>query len=364
MTERTQLLVKRSKITDTRLSAQTLPGLGEGEVLVQVGDFALTANNISYALTGDALGYWEFFPEDAEWGVVPVWGHAEVVVSRCADLPVGARFWGYLPMASHLVMTPGRISERGFIDAAAHRAALPAVYNQYARTEADPPALAAMANARSLLFPLFTTSYLIADYFADNALFGAEQVVIGSASSKTGFATAHFLKTESPAPRELIGLTSPSNVAFTQNLGLYDKVLAYGDVASLDATVPSGYVDMSGDGAVLRAVHEHFADSLKVSVGVGATHWDAPRVREPLPGAQAAFFFAPEQIAKRDADWGAGVLMGKANLANIAFVQSLGDVLTITEHKGPAAVEACYQDMVHNRTPPSEGLIVSFEGTA
>jgi hypothetical protein len=221
-----------------------------------------------------------------------------------------------------------------------------------------------MANARSLLFPLFTTSYLIADYFADNALFGAKQVVIGSASSKTGFATAHFLKTISPAPRSVVGLTSAGNMAFTESLGLFDHVIAYDDIASLDPAVPSGYVDMSGDGAVLRAVHEHFADNLKVSVGVGATHWDAPRTHEPLPGAQPAFFFAPAQIAKRDAEWGAGVLMGKANLANIAFVQSLGDVLTITEHRGPAAVEARYQDMVHNRTPPTEGLILNFNGPA
>ncbi|WP_295632439.1 DUF2855 family protein [Novosphingobium sp.] len=356
----TRLLVKRGAITETRLVERPLPALADGEILAQVGDFALTANNISYALTGDSLGYWQFFPEDAEWGVVPVWGHAEVIESRCAEVPVGTRFWGYLPMASHLVLTPGRANERGFIDAVAHRAALPAVYNQYTRTEQDPPALAAMANARSLLFPLFTTSYLIADYFADNALFGAEQIVIGSASSKTGFATAHFLKTVSPTPRTVIGLTSPGNLAFTEGLGLFDRVIAYDAVASLDPAVPSGYVDMSGDGAVLRAVHEHFTDNLKVSVGVGATHWDAPRPQEALPGAQPAFFFAPAQIAKRDAEWGAGVLMGKANLANIAFVRALGDGLRITEHRGPAAVAARYDDMVFNRTPPTEGLILNF----
>lgn len=359
MAELKRLLVKRGAITETRLATRPLPVPGDGQVLVRVGDFALTANNISYALTGDALGYWQFFPEDAEWGVVPVWGHAEVIESRCSDLPAGARFWGYLPMASHLVMTPGRVNERGFVDAAAHRTALPAVYNQYARTEQDPPALVAMANARSLLFPLFTTSYLIADYFADNALFGAAQVVIGSASSKTGFATAHFLKALSPAPR-VVGLTSPANLPFTERLGLYDEVVAYGGITSLDPAVPTGYVDMSGDGAVLRAVHEHFVRNLVVSVGVGATHWDAPRPHEPLPGAQPAFFFAPAQIAKRDTEWGAGVLMGKANLANIAFVQSLGDVLRITEHRGPGAVEACYQDMVHNRVPPTDGLILNF----
>ncbi|MBY0583624.1 MAG: DUF2855 family protein [Sphingomonas sp.] len=359
-----KLLVKRGAITQTRAVDRSIPDLADGEVLVRVEDFALTANNISYALTGESLSYWQFFPEDDDWGVVPVWGHAHVIESRCDALPVGARLWGYLPMASHLVMLPGRVSERGFVDMAAHRAGLPLVYNQYSRTENDPPALAAMPHERSLLFPLFTTSYLIADYLADNDQFGAAQVIIGSASSKTGFATAHYLKTITPSPSIVTGLTSPGNISFTQGLTLFDRVISYGDIASLDPAVPTGYVDMSGDGAVLRAVHEHFGDNLKVSIGVGATHWDAPRVRDPLPGAQPAFFFAPSQIAKRDAEWGAGVLMARANAANVAFVQSLGGVLTISQHHGSAAVEACYQDMVHNRTPPTQGLILNFGDAA
>jgi hypothetical protein len=217
-----------------------------------------------------------------------------------------------------------------------------------------------MAQARSLLFPLFTTSYLIADYFADNALFGVQQVIIGSASSKTGFATAHFLKALRPAPESVVGLTAPRNIDFTRGLGMFDRVLDYADIASLDASIPSGYIDMSGNSAVLRAVHTHFGGQMKVSIGVGATHWDMPRVRETLPGVQPSFFFAPAQIAKRDEEWGAGELMRRANAANIAFVQQLGDVVRIAEHHGPAAVAACYQDMVHNRTPPTEGLILNF----
>ncbi|MFX5858490.1 DUF2855 family protein, partial [Acinetobacter baumannii] len=91
----------------------------------------------------------------------------------------------------------------------------------------DSPDMAAAADLRSLLFPLFTTSYLIADYLGDNALFGARQVIIGSASSKTGFATAHYLRALAQPPAAIIGLTSPGNIAFTEGLGLYDRVLSY-----------------------------------------------------------------------------------------------------------------------------------------
>ncbi|MFM9828097.1 MAG: DUF2855 family protein [Sphingomonas sp.] len=355
-----RVLIKRNDIAQCRVAHAPMQGLTQGEVLVRVGDFALTANNISYAVAGERIGYWQFFPVDAEWGVVPVWGFGDVIESQCDDLPVGARFWGFLPMASHVVMRPGRVSARGFVDTSDHRAALPPVYNQYALTANDPAELAAMADARSLLFPLLTTSYLIADYLADMVMFGAEQVIIGSASSKTGFGTAHFVGALLDRPATITGLTSAGNLAFTTGLGLYDKVVLYGDVDSLDASVPTVYVDMSGDSAVLAAVHHHFGDNIKASIGVGATHWEAPRLREALPGAAPAFFFAPSQIQKRDAEWGAGEMMRRATIANMAFVVALGDQLTITHRYGAQAVAEAYRGLVAGTTPPTAGLILGF----
>lgn len=354
-----RLVVNRARIIENRISERPLAPLGDGEVRAKVDSFALTANNISYALTGNALGYWQFFPEDADWGVVPVWGFAEVIESRCAEVAAGARFYGFLPMASHVVMKPVHANDRGFADGLPHRAALPTVYNLYARTEQDSPDLAAAADMRSLLFPLFSTSYLIADYLEDNALFGAEQVIIGSASSKTGFATAHYAGMLAYRPRTIVGLTSPGNIAFTESLGLYDRVLAYDSVTAIDR-VPSVYIDMSGDGAVLAAVHHHLGDNVKASIGVGATHWDAPRNREPLPGAAPAFFFAPAQVAKRDGEWGQGEVLRRANAANLAFAAGIGDLLDITHHNGADAVAAQYAAMVKNATPPTQGVILSF----
>lgn len=354
-----RLCVKRAAIEECRLAESVDPVLDEGQIRLRVDNFALTANNITYAFAGETIGYWQFYPEDDEWGLVPVWGFAEVVETRCAQVPVGSRIWGFLPMASQVVMTPGRIGPRGFVDAAAHRAALPAVYNAYAITNDDPPALAAIADARSLMFPLLTTSWLIADYLADNDWFGAQQVIIGSASSKTGYGTAHFVKTASDAV-SVTGLTSPRNIAFVEGLGVCDRVMAYGDVSALDPATATVYVDMSGDGAVLSAVHHHFADRLKASIGVGVTHWDAPRTREPMPGSAPSFFFAPAQIAKRDGEWGAGETMRRAGVANAAFVASLGDRLQITHHCGGPAVETAYRAMVAGQTPPTEGVILSF----
>ncbi len=357
----TRLLVNRAKFDDCMIAGSDTPTLADGEVLVKVGEFALTANNITYAFAGDMIGYWKFFPATGdEWGVVPVWGFGEVVESRCADLPVGERMWGFLPMASHVVMTPVRVRAGGFVDGAAHRQALPVIYNDYVRTNTDAPELAELADQRSLLFPLLITSYLIADYLEDNALFGADQVLISSASSKTGFGTAHYVGQLANRPKRIVGLTSPTNIEFTRALGLYDEVLAYDDLTTLDPETATAYVDMSGNGDVQRSVHSHFGDQTKASISVGATHWEAPRSHGALPGAAPAMFFAPSQIVKRNADWGPGVLMGRAQAANMAFAKTLSGLVTVTHHVGADAVKANYEAMVSGATPPTQGVILAF----
>ncbi len=357
----TSLLVNRATFDQTKIVERDAPALAEGEVLIKTGEFALTANNITYAFAGDMIGYWKFFPQAGdEWGVVPVWGFGEVIESRRAELPVGDRFWGFLPMASHVVMKPVKVRDHGFVDGAEHRQGLPVIYNDYQRTHNDAPALAAIPDERSLLFPLLITSYLIADYLEDNALFGAEQVIISSASSKTGFGTAHYVGQLANRPKRIIGLTSAANVAFTTSLGLYDEVITYDQLDALDAAVPTAYVDMSGNGDVQSRLHHHFGEQMKASVSVGATHWEAPRNRGVLPGAQPSMFFAPSQIVKRNADWGPGVLLGKAQAANIAFAATLSDLVTVTHANGAEAIKTNYEAMVSGSTPPAQGVILAF----
>ena len=115
--------------------------LENGEVLVKVERFAYTANNITYAVAADMVGYWKFFPpvgeNTARWGVIPVWGFAEVVASKSEGIPVGDRLFGFFPPAKHVKMTPVSVSESRFIDGAAHRSALPRGYNIYQRVLND-----------------------------------------------------------------------------------------------------------------------------------------------------------------------------------------------------------------------------------
>ncbi|MAB12986.1 DUF2855 family protein [Parvibaculum sp.] len=355
-----ELDVKRDAIGECRVIAREERALEEGEVEVAVRKFALTANNITYALTGDMIGYWKFFPAEVEWGIVPVWGFGEVVASRCDDVSVGTEIWGFLPMASSVVMRPGPVDRGGFSDEAPHRKDMPLVYNRYTITNDDPAALKALADARCVFFPLFTTSYLIYDYLMDNDWFGAKQVIIGSASSKTGAGLANMLATHAKGSIRVVGLTSPRNKDFVESLGTYDEVCPYGDIAGLDASVPSIYVDMSGDGKVLSELHHHFGDNIKASCGVGATHWEAPRDTGDLPGAKPEFFFAPAQIQKRDNEWGPGAAMRRAQEECARMAKEMEAHLKIEHGTGAEAVKAAYLSMVRGETTPDRGLMLSF----
>lgn len=88
--------------------------------------------------------------------------------------------------------------------------------------------------------------------------------------------------------------------AFTQGLGVYDDVLAYDGLASLDATISTACVDMSGDGPLIVRLHGHFRANICTNIAVGITHWEAARTKRPAEGAPPSFFFAPAQILKRE----------------------------------------------------------------
>ena len=150
MTQCTELWVDRADPRRTTVVTRPVPAPGQGEVLVAIDKFGLTSNNVSYAVTGDLIGYWGYYPAEDNWGKVPVWGCAEVVASGCDQVPVGDRLWGFFPMASHAILQPGKVREDQFVDVAAHRQALPALYNGYRRTRAEPAFLQDMESPEEL----------------------------------------------------------------------------------------------------------------------------------------------------------------------------------------------------------------------
>lgn len=362
----TRLVVRRGELRDTHWEDLPADELADGAVRLHVDKFALTSNNITYALFGDAMNYWQFFPTgDPATGSVPAWGFGTVAESRHPDVTVGDRFYGYVPIADEVVLHPDTADPAGFIDGAEHRRGLHPIYNRYVRCSADPGYVPELEAQQALLRPLFSTSYLLDDFLADNGFFGAGTLILSSASSKTAYGTAFCLAQRRGTPEEatVIGLTSRANLEFTRSLGCYDEVLVYDDLPWALPGEESVYVDFSGSSSVRSAVHRGLGDRLKYSCAVGGTHWDAPAAGEELPGPAPVLFFVPDHAAKRSAEWGPAGVLERIAGGWLAFMgpvtRAENPWLTVVTGQGTAAVDATYAALLDGTVPASEGHVLS-----
>jgi hypothetical protein len=351
-------LVRRGELRECRVADSEPPAVEAGQALLRVESFGMTANNVTYAVMGEAMSYWDFFPAAEGWGRVPVWGFATVELSEESGVEEGTRVYGYLPPSSQLVVTPVSVEDGSFVDASPHRAALPSAYHRYLATEADPFYAADTQDIQMLLRPLFFTSFLIDDQLADEELTRRGPIVISSASSKTAIAAAFLLARRQGV--ELVGLTSPRSADFVAGLGIYDRTLSYDAIDSLERG-PATYVDFSGDAEVRQAVHSHYGEDLVHSMAVGVTHWeDFGSGGGGLPGPTPSFFFAPTRVTKRAEDWGRAELERLVAEAWQPFCEWTGGWLEVIRDHGFEGVQSAYLDVLEGRVDPKTAHVVSL----
>lgn len=349
------LAVARDDLSRTALLDGTVPEVGDGEALLRVDRVGLTANNVTYAVLGKSFRYWDFFPTEPGWGLVPLWGFAEVVASEVDGVGVGGRVYGYLPPASHLVVRPDRADARGFREASPHRVPLPSPYNAYALTTGDPAYEPDREDLQILYRPLFFTSFMLADQLQDDGFSGAEVLALSSASSKTAYGTAFLLHGGGP---EIVGLTSPGNVAFTESLGCYDRVLPYGAVGEL-ATVPTAYVDFAGSADLRARLREHLGDRLVREAIIGVTHQETAGA-DALADPRTTVFFAPDRMRKRAGDWGRDGLDQRFAEAWSRFAPAAEGWVDVVVGHGPEALREVWLEVLAGRTPPRVGHVLTL----
>ena len=358
----TDFIVARNDLQQCKFIETQLPDaadLPDEALLVKIDRFAFTANNITYAVLGDQLKYWQLFPTPENFGNIPVWGFGEVIASKHPGIFEGERLFGYFPMATHLVIEAADVSKRTLRDAAAHRQGVAPVYNAYARVSGNPAFAGRQGDYQALLRPLFMLSVLVDDFLAENEFYGARSVILSSASSKTAFGLAHLLHTLRKDIR-VIGLTSEANADFVSSLGCYDDVVTYDRVTSLPTGSPVAFVDMAGNSELRATLHRHFDDWMKYSGRIGLTHRSSSLDEPELPGAKPTWFSAPDQIRIRAKEWGPGGIDTRFSAAWSGFAPMLDRWLRVIEGHGPAAVKQVYLDTLAGRVPPDQGHILSL----
>jgi len=360
-----QFQVRRKNFVESRLSEMkkmTEEELGDDDILVKVEKFAYTSNNITYAVAGDMIGYWQFFPpignDIEEWGVIPVWGFADVVISKHEGVKVGDRLFGYFPPATQLLIKASKVSHLRIIDASNHRASLPAAYNAYRRVNADPNYSTSMDDLQMLLMPLHLTSFCLWDALIDAEWYRAKQVIILSASSKTSLGLAFALKEDNTSPK-VIGVTSDHNREKVLSMEMYDEVYSYDDILAMEKT-ESVIVDMSGNIQVLNKINAEFGDLLHYCINVGLTHWkDGGKATGSLT-TKSSLFFAPSHIQKRIKEWGREEFDKKSNAFLMKSLLYSKNWLTVTTIDGLQGLQSIHKDVCLGKIEADKGLIVKL----
>lgn len=354
------LWVDKQDICDIRVVEMKTVPLLPGQIRIKIARFGLSANNITYAVTGNTFGYWGFFPADDmndTYGIVPLWGFADVVESANSDVPVGRRIFGYLPMASHWILQADKLNDQGFVDTLPSRKSNSPVYDSYLYCGSDPNYDPAREVWQANFRPLFLTSFALAHYIASETVETVSTIVLTSASSKTAIGCAMLL---AKMPHiDVVGLTSSDNVAFVENLDCYDEVLEYGQVPNMRYKTPVWVLDFAGNKALLQQLQEIFDHLHHTTLFIGITDIEAQQ-NKPAGKLKGEVFFAPEHIKLLIKLWGHERFMREYGHAWQQVVQGIEAQYCIDEFSGVDALIQRYQQLVKAEIPPNQLLFGEF----
>lgn len=357
------LWVNKTKITDITQHELIHTELTKGQIRINIQRFGLSANNVTYAVTGESFGYWGFFPavdaqgHHTEYGIVPLWGFAEVIESAHPDIPIGKRFFGYLPMASHWVFQADKVSAHGFTDIHAQRASNSPVYDNYVFCDADPQYNASREIWQANFRPLFLTSFALKQFVANETADTATTIVITSASSKTAIGAALLLNTLTHI--HVVGLTSLENVNFVEALECYDEVLTYDEVADIRYTTPVWVLDFAGNKGLLQQLQELLDHLHHTSLFIGVTDIEAQQ-NKPFGKLKGEVFFAPQHIKMLIKTWGHERFMAEYAQAWQLVAKGIEPHFNVTKFSGAAGLIEQYQRLLQRNVSPNELLFGEF----
>jgi len=351
------IFVEKTNIFNTSIHEENVDELSAGEVLLEIEKYALTSNNITYAVTGFQVKYWKFFPAPDQWGIVPVWGFAKVVQSKNDEIEVGEQVYGYFPMGKYLKINGGKVSSHSFMDISAHRQELAPIYNTYNRLGKEKDYPPGTEDYIPIVKPLFVTSFLIYQFLKTENFFAAEEMIITSASSKTSLGLAYMLsENRNEHGKKIIGLTSKGNLDFVKETGFYDEVIPYDNVDDSIRNIESVIIDMAGNGQLLWNIYQKLDKQLKHVCKIGLTDWTKASMDNKIPVAK--FFFAPTYAQAFFKEHGPKEANKMIMAAMFSFIKKASEWTEISHINSYEDLQNMFVAMAKGKVDPSKGYVM------
>lgn len=302
----------------------------------RVLQFALTANVVTYALTGGRFGYWKLFPTEAPWIVPPAWGEAAL-----AD---GSIAFGLVPTGSHVPLDLAPTTS-GWRETSAHRASIDPGYNRYV-----PASGSLRERENALLFrPLVVLGLVLERWLREEGWFEASRVLVSSASSKSALGYAMQHRNGPP----LHALTGAANRTFVERTRLYESVFIYDDPPPIAANTL--ILDFTGDSALVNRLRDRKNDRIPI-VRIGATYAHSASLEGDT------VFFAPKRIGQEIAVHGLEAFERDRSAAIARFEKHSTDWFSREYVDGPDAICHAFRDLLANRVSPDRLLIARPRG--
>jgi len=310
-----------------------------------------------------------------------VWGIAEITSTTIEGVEVGAQYLGLLPIGDSVSFAKASLKkEDGSI--VVDRPSTFAAYNSFNKIESD-TAMSTSCEYSDLAlvcFPGIVTGHGLYFRMLEQNCYGADSIVVTSASSKVALAMALYMKNDPDKKFEntpIIGYTSKNNMQFCEQTGLYDSLFCYDDI------LPSGkkyvVVDIAGRADVYtRNKNEEGVDIIKLLVVGNASGIEdkkgmftafttyakmkmimgmmgiPPRLHSWMPKPTQELYLIWEDMAAMEKKWGKDKLKEIQKESSFTFCKAAKKWMSIREAKTDEEIGKAFIDILEGSVPPSE----------
>jgi len=406
----------------TVAQTEDIKGKDSGGIKFEILKGSLTANNKFYVDFGDKqpFNFFKCYPIDSKRSslVSPsavdssnvddyahpcVWGIAQVSESHLENVEVGTKFRAMLPIGESVSFQSAWVDKEDDNKLIIDRPTTNPAYNVFVKLSqnevTDDERYEDLALA---CFPGILTGFGLNYNLRNQNFYGADVVVVTSASSKVALALALYLRhnndneESAKGVKRIIGYTSESNKEFCRRTGLYDEILGYDDALNtIDTSDEDGatkkavkyvIIDIAGRGNVYnRIIQEPNVEIVKLlavgnasatpdnestfaSFSFGATIKMVFAMMNILPWFSSwlnptqELYFIFNDISDLQSKWGLQKLQTTMKEYERIFCKAATipgkEWFSVRKCDNENSIQAAFHDIVQGTVPPSEAIIL------